>query len=107
MPKVTFIIPDGAPVELDVAVGTSLMQAATAHGIASIAGDCGGAMSCATCHIFIEAPFDQALAEVSETESQMLEYTASPRQPNSRLSCQVMMSEQFDGMTVRVADPQT
>ncbi|CAN5297126.1 MAG: 2Fe-2S iron-sulfur cluster-binding protein [Pseudomonadota bacterium] len=106
MPRAIFISPDGASAEVDVAVGTSLMQAATVNGIEGIVGDCGGAMSCATCHVFVEEQYLSLLDEPSPAEAQMLDYTAAPRQPNSRLSCQLLMTEERDGLTVRIADPQ-
>jgi 2Fe-2S ferredoxin len=106
VPKAIYISPDESSIEIDVPVGTSLMHAATTHSIDGIVGDCGGAMSCATCHVFVEPQFVSLLSPVSDTESQMLDYTAAPRQPNSRLSCQLVMSEALDGLTVRIADPQ-
>jgi 2Fe-2S ferredoxin len=106
VPKAIFISPDETSTEVEVPVGTSLMHAATTHSIDGIVGDCGGAMSCATCHVFVEPAFVAQLGPLSETESQMLDYTAAPRQPNSRLSCQLVMSESLDGLAVRIADPQ-
>ncbi|MDR5651226.1 2Fe-2S iron-sulfur cluster-binding protein [Ruixingdingia sedimenti] len=107
MPKVTFINPDESRVELDVPVGTSLMRAATAHGIEGIVGDCGGGLTCATCHVLvIDDAFLAKSGEVSANEDQMLDFTAMGRMPNSRLSCQVVMSDDLDGIVVRIADPQ-
>jgi 2Fe-2S ferredoxin len=106
MPRAIFISPDGSSTEVDVATGNSLMHAATAHGIDGIVGDCGGAMSCATCHVFVEASFAPMLPEPSTSEAQMLDYTAAPRQANSRLSCQLVMTTELDGLTVYIADPQ-
>lgn len=106
MPKAIFILPDQSEVELELAVGTSLMQAATANGIDSIVADCGGAASCATCHVFVESDHLERLAEPGPNEEQMLECVAAPRQAGSRLSCQIKMSEELDGIRVRIADPQ-
>lgn len=106
MPKVTFINPDGSTVELDVPVGQSLMRAATAHGIDGIVGDCGGGLTCATCHVLVEEKFLPETPEITPNEDQMLDFTAMERQPNSRLSCQLVMTEALDGMVVRIADPQ-
>jgi 2Fe-2S ferredoxin len=106
MPQATFICSDGAQRTVDVAVGASLMRAATDHGIEGIVGDCGGSMSCATCHVFVEDGFFQRLPDMEPNEDQILEYTAAGRQPNSRLSCQIAMNEALDGIVVRVADPQ-
>jgi 2Fe-2S ferredoxin len=106
MTKATFICADGARREVDVAVGTNLMRAATDHGIDGIVGDCGGALSCATCHVFVEDGFGDRLPPMDANEDQMPEYTAAGRQPHSRLACQIVMSPTTDGIVVRVADPQ-
>jgi 2Fe-2S ferredoxin len=106
MPRVIFIDAQGIRKDIEVAVGMSLMRAATQHGVEGVVADCGGSMSCATCHVFVEHAFLDALDPPGATENQMLDFTAAPRQPNSRLSCQVTMREALDGMTVHVADPQ-
>ena len=106
MSLVIYIHANGERVEADVPVGQNLMMAATGHGIEGIVGDCGGVMSCATCHVIVDESFIDMLSPVSETENQMLDYTAAPREPGSRLSCQIVMSEALDGMAVRIADPQ-
>ncbi|WP_374664530.1 2Fe-2S iron-sulfur cluster-binding protein [Ramlibacter sp.] len=106
MPQATFVCADGTRRELDVAIGTSLMRAATDNGIDGIVGDCGGAMSCATCHVFVEDGFSDRLPAMAPNEDQILDYTAAGRQPNSRLACQIVMSESIAGIVVRVADPQ-
>lgn len=105
MPKAIYILPDESELELEVTDGVSLMQTAVANGIDSIMADCGGAASCATCHIFVESHLD-FLPEPTPNEEQMLECVAAPRQPNSRLSCQIKMSNELDGIRVRIADPQ-
>ena len=107
MPKVTLINPDNTRTELEVAVGDSVMRAATAAGLDGIVGDCGGGLSCSTCHVVIvdDAYFTKA-PEISPTEDQMLDFTAMEREPNSRLSCQLVMTDEMDGLVVRVADPQ-
>ena len=107
MPKAIYLNPNGERTALDVAHGTSLMLAATGHGVAGMVGDCGGVMSCATCHVVVvDDAFAALLPPRSDTESQMLDYTAMPREPNSRLACQIVMSDALDGISVRIADPQ-
>lgn len=106
MPRAIFINPDDSRQEVDVEAGTSLMRAATDAGIDGIAGDCGGGLTCATCHVLIDPAFVDRLDGPTETEEQMLDFTAMGRQPTSRLSCQVIMTELLDGLTVTVADPQ-
>ena len=80
-------------------VGKSLMQAATAANVEGIAADCGGSMTCATCHVFVDAQFLQLLPLPDAAELAMLAFTAMPRQPGSRLSCQITLTEALDGMT--------
>jgi ferredoxin, 2Fe-2S len=106
MPKAIFIEHDGRRIEAEVPVGISLMRAAADHGVKGILGDCGGVVSCATCHVFVESPFLELLPPVSEQEEEMLDFTAAPKAHNSRLSCQIVMTEQLDELTVRVAYPQ-
>lgn len=106
MPQATFLCSDGSQHALEVAIGSTLMRAATDHGIEGIVGDCGGSMSCATCHVFVDEGFADRLPAMEPNEDQILEYTAAGRQPNSRLACQIVMSEALAGIVVRVADPQ-
>lgn len=106
MHTVTYIHANGHTSEREVANGTSLMLGATTQGVDGIVGDCGGVMSCATCHVIVEEPFAALLPVPSETENQMLDYTAAPRALTSRLSCQIVMTDALAGIRVRIADPQ-
>jgi 2Fe-2S ferredoxin len=106
MPQATFICSDGAHRAVDVAIGANLMRAATDNGIEGIVGDCGGSMSCATCHVFVDDAFTAHLPDMAPNEDQILDYTAAGRQPNSRLACQIVMNDALAGIVVRVADPQ-
>lgn len=106
MTQAIFICPDGQHRAVDVAVGTNLMRAACDHGIEAIVGDCGGAMSCATCHVFVEDSFADRLPAMEPNEDQILDFTAAGRKPNSRLACQIVMNPELDGIVVRIADPQ-
>lgn len=106
MSRVIYIHSNGERSVADVGQGQNLMMAAIGHDIEGIVGDCGGVMSCATCHVIVEAPFCEQLPPPSEAENQMLDYTAAPREPGSRLSCQIVMNAALDGMAVRIADPQ-
>jgi 2Fe-2S ferredoxin len=102
MPNIICITPDGKQTELQVAEGTSVMQAALANGLPGLNADCGGACQCATCHVYVEQPWANHLAAVGDTEDAMLDCTGEPRQPNSRLSCQLMVTAALDGMVVRL-----
>jgi len=106
MPKVTLIKPDESRVELEIPVGTSVMRAATAEGVSGIVGDCGGGLTCATCHVVVQEEFMALTPPMTPNEDQMLDFTAMARETNSRLSCQLVMTDALDGLTVRIADPQ-
>lgn len=106
MPLVIYVHSDGSQTERDVPAGTNLMMAATGSGVEGIVGDCGGVMSCATCHVVVDAAFADRLPPPGDTEKQMLDYTAMPRQPRSRLSCQIVMRDDLAGIRVAIADPQ-
>jgi 2Fe-2S ferredoxin len=80
--------------------GESLMQAAVAHNVAGIEADCGGLATCATCHVYVREPFLAQLPPPQDDELAMLEFTAAPRGPNSRLSCQIVLTPALDGLTV-------
>lgn len=105
MPKAIYISSTDR-IAVEIPIGTSLMRAAGENGVEGIIGDCGGNMSCATCHVFVADEFVGRLPPPSEAETQMLDYTAAPRQANSRLSCQLVMTEEIDGLAVTIADPQ-
>ena len=81
-------------------VGKSLMEAATKNGIDGIAADCGGLMTCATCHVIVTDEFASLLPPPDDEELAMLVFTAVPREPNSRLSCQIKLTAALDGLTV-------
>jgi ferredoxin, 2Fe-2S len=76
------------------------MQAATHAGIDAIAADCGGSLTCATCHIYVDAAWADKLPPPSADELSMLEMTAAPRQATSRLSCQIVATLEMDGMEI-------
>jgi 2Fe-2S ferredoxin len=100
--------PASAPGEttLDAKPGQSLMQAAVAKGVHGIAADCGGLLTCATCHVYVREPFASRLALPTEDELGMLAFTASPRRPNSRLSCQIKLTPELDGLAVDLPETQ-
>ena len=106
--KVHLFGPPSAPGEttLEVKTGQSLMQAAVANDIAGIAADCGGLLTCATCHVYVREPFAGRLALPGEDEAGMLEFTASPRRANSRLSCQIKLTAELDGLAVDLPETQ-
>lgn len=86
--------------------GQSLMRAAVNAGIDGIAADCGGCLTCATCHVIVEPAWADRLAAPSADEQAMLEMTAAPRQPTSRLSCQIGLADFLDGLVVQLPPTQ-
>ncbi|ROZ72402.1 2Fe-2S iron-sulfur cluster-binding protein [Ramlibacter sp. WS9] len=95
------LVPDGAaaPLDLQCKTGQSLMQAAVAANVKGIEGECGGMMTCGTCHVYVHEPYAGRLPPRSADEDAMLGFTASPRRANSRLSCQIALTEGLDGLT--------
>lgn len=103
---VNFISHSGLKTTIDAKIGKSLMELATSKNLDGIAADCGGLMTCATCHVFVEQPFATQLALPDAEELAMLAFTAVPREPGSRLSCQIMLTAALDGLTVRLPSSQ-
>lgn len=85
---------------LQAETGQSLMQVAVRANVDGIAADCGGTLTCATCHVMVREPWAALLPPMSEDEDSMLDFAASPRQPNSRLSCQIALNPALDGIQV-------
>lgn len=106
MPNIVFVHPDGTREALDIAEGTSVMQGATARGIDGIVAECGGNCMCATCHVYVEPLQLALLPAMSEEEDALLDGTASDRQPNSRLSCQIKVTPALDGLVLTLPERQ-
>ena len=107
MPRVTYISQDEKATTLDVEVGTSVMQAAVFNGVDGIVAECGGSCMCATCHVYVQEDQLAKTPAMQPDEDAMLEGTASPRKPNSRLSCQLVVSQEMDGLVVHLPETQT
>jgi len=106
MPKVVYRTHEGKVHEVDVAVGRSVMLGATINGVPGIDADCGGTLSCATCHVYVDRAWADKLPPVDEVENDLLENVASERCDNSRLSCQIVVTDALDGITVDIPDRQ-
>lgn len=91
---------DGTTTTVQGTPGQSLMQAAVAANASGIEADCGGLLTCATCHVVVREPWAGRLPPPAADELGMLDFTAAPRQPHSRLSCQILLTEALDGLTV-------
>jgi 2Fe-2S ferredoxin len=100
MAKVTFLRPQGLELVVDATEGTSVMQAAVAHGVTEVVAECGGTLACATCHVYVADEHLDRLPPISSDEEEMLDYTAAERQPGSRLSCQLPLGPDLDGIVV-------
>ena len=109
MPKMTFIMQDGTPKEVDAPLGLSVMEIAVKAGIEQIEGACGGSLACATCHLYVHPDWwDKTLpdeGEKSPEEEDMLDLAFDIRK-SSRLSCQIMMREELDGLVVALPGTQ-
>jgi ferredoxin, 2Fe-2S len=86
--------------------GQSLMKAFVSAGVDGIAADCGGTLTCATCHVVVHEDWASELPPPKADELSMLDMTAAPRQPNSRLSCQIELTQSLDGLCVRLPPTQ-
>ena len=106
MPHVTYISPDGTETTLEARVGDSVMETAVRNGVKGIVAECGGSCACATCHVYVDEAFIDKFDEVGPLEDDMLDGTAAERCANSRLSCQIKMCADYDGLTVKIAPKQ-
>ena len=106
MIRIHLVAADGGQTTLEVKAKGSLMEAAVKNDVAGIEADCGGLMTCATCHVYVREPFAAQLPPPSEDELGMLAFTAAERRANSRLSCQIALSEALDGLVVDLPDAQ-
>ena len=102
MPRIVFIKPDGQRREVAAAAGESVMQAAVNNLVDGIVGECGGDLSCATCHVFVAPEWYDALPAASGDEEDMLEATSEEPTKFSRLSCQIKCDDHLDGLVVHI-----
>jgi ferredoxin, 2Fe-2S len=105
MPRVIFFEYNGTRHEVDAVNGVSLMRAAVDHSVPGIDADCGGACACATCHVYVDAAWLARTGARTEMEESMLSFAAAT-QENSRLSCQIEMSDALDGIVLRLPEGQ-
>ncbi len=103
MPKIIYIDTDGSRKEVDVKVGYTVMEGAMDNGVDGVVAECGGACACATCHGYIDPEWLAKLPEMDDMEDSMLD-VAHDRRDNSRLTCQIEVTEALDGLVVNVAE---
>ncbi|MFZ5673752.1 MAG: 2Fe-2S iron-sulfur cluster-binding protein [Pseudomonadota bacterium] len=101
MIRVTFIGKDGRAIDVAAVEGASLMETAIRNGVAGIEAECGGACSCATCHVYVDPEWRDKVGGPDAMEADMLDM-AFEVEPNSRLACQIRISPELDGLTVRL-----
>ena len=103
---VIYISASGDKREVAVPISSSVMDGAVNNGVNGIVAECGGACMCATCHVFVDESWLDKLQPIAEDEEEMLNNTFVKRQPNSRLSCQIPVTEALDGLTVNTPEAQ-
>jgi 2Fe-2S ferredoxin len=105
MAKITYIEHDGTEHVVDVKPGLSVMEGAVKNNIPGIDADCGGACACATCHVYVDAAWQDKTGSKSAMEESMLDFAENVEE-NSRLSCQIKVSDDLDGLVVRMPESQ-
>jgi len=106
MPKITYIDSTGNQKTIDVANGLSVMEGAIQNNVPGIDADCGGGMACATCHVYVKEEWFNKLSKTEDGEQDMLDMAFEPKK-NSRLSCQLIVSDELDGLVVTTPSKQT
>ncbi len=107
MPSVTYVEASGTRHDIEVALGENVMRGALYNGLDGIVGECGGGLSCATCHCYVDDGWvAQVGGPVSDDERQLLEAVASEVRPTSRLSCQIEITDALDGLIVHLPEAQ-
>ncbi|MBC6427705.1 MAG: (2Fe-2S)-binding protein [Cellvibrionales bacterium] len=103
MPKITYIEHNGTEHQIEAENGDTLMSAALDNMVPGIDADCGGACSCATCHVYIDSAWREAVGARTESEEEMLSMSPDCRE-NSRLACQIELSDALDGLVVTIPE---
>jgi len=106
MPKITYIEHDGTEHVVDVPVGLSVMEGAVTNNIPGIDADCGGACACSTCHVYVEPEWLDKLPPKEDMETDMLDFAYEPDEERSRLTCQIKVTPELDGLEVRMPEKQ-
>jgi 2Fe-2S ferredoxin len=103
VPKVIYVGLDGQDYAVEAVDGESVMAAAVKNGVPGIIGECGGNASCGTCHVFVREDYMAVVGAPNDLEEDLLEMGVDDRRENSRLSCQITVSPELEGLTVDVA----
>jgi 2Fe-2S ferredoxin len=99
MPKITYLDNQGNSKTINVDNGLTVMEGAIQNDIPGIDADCGGSMACATCHVYVEEKWLDKIPKAEEAEVDMIDMAYEPKK-NSRLSCQLIVSDELEGLTV-------
>lgn len=102
MPTITFVQPDGRRETVEVRAGATVKDCALDNDVAGIVGECGGALMCGTCHIYVDAGDAQRTGEPEPPEIDMLDMVVAERRPTSRLSCQIVVTDDLDGLVLHI-----
>jgi ferredoxin, 2Fe-2S len=105
MPKITYIAHDGQQYEVEADIGTTVMENAVKNSVPGIEAECGGACACATCHVYVDDAWREKTGEPEIMEEDMLDFAFEPKE-SSRLSCQIKMSDELDGLVVLIPERQ-
>ena len=105
MPKITYITHDNQNYTIDVQNGLTVMEGAIQNNITGIDADCGGGMACATCHVYVKEEWFDKLSKKEDGEEDMLDMAFEPKK-NSRLSCQLVVTDEIDGLIVNIPSKQ-
>jgi len=105
MPKITYIEHSGTEHTIDVAVGLTVMEGAVQNNVPGIEADCGGACACSTCHAYVNADWVEKLPAREDMEEDMLDFAYEPN-ARSRLTCQIQVTPEMDGLVLRLPEKQ-
>lgn len=105
MAKITYIAPDGTRFEVDAQNGSTVMENAIKNAVPGIEAECGGACACATCHVYVDEKWADTVGGPEAMEEDMLDFAYDVR-PSSRLSCQIKVTDDLDGLVVQVPERQ-
>ena len=105
MAKINYIDHSGNKIEIIVENGLTVMEGAVQNNVPGIDADCGGSMACATCHVYVEEIWFNKLPKAEEAEVDMIDMAYEPKK-NSRLSCQIIVSDELDGLTINIPSKQ-
>lgn len=106
MPRIVYLEPSGVPHEVEVPSGQTLMDGARDGNVPGISADCGGACACATCHVYVADGWAPRLPKPDEMEEDMLDFAHAPKPGRSRLTCQITVTDEMEGLVVELPERQ-